>query len=46
MKHYIRNITWKFKDSSITYPQLKDKKIKVTCPKDIFENFSFCSREK
>ena len=41
MKHYIRNITWKFKDSTETYPQLKDRKIKVSGPEDIFNNFRF-----
>ncbi len=46
MKHYIRNITWKFKDSGETYPQLKDRKIKVTSPSDIYENFSFCLKVK
>lgn len=46
MKHYIRNITWKFKDSSTTYPQLKDKKIKISSPQDIFNNFGFCLKAK
>ena len=40
-KHYIKNITWKFQDSTETYPQLKDRKIKVTCPEDIYNNFRF-----
>lgn len=46
MKHYIKNVMWKFKDSTEIYPQLKDKKIKVVCPEDIFNNFRFCSMEK
>jgi hypothetical protein len=41
MKYYIKNITWKFKDSSETYPQLKDRKVKITDPKTLFENFRF-----
>jgi len=41
MKHYIRNITWKFKDSTETYPQLKDRKIRITSPTEIFNNFRF-----
>lgn len=46
MKHFIKNITWKFKDSTETYPQLKDKKIKIISPTDLFENFRFCLTEK
>ena len=42
MKHYIKTITWRFKDSSEEYPNLKDKKAKITSPKDLYENFSFC----
>jgi hypothetical protein len=42
MKHYIKTITWKFKDSEETYPELKGKKIKVIAPSDIVENFRFC----
>ena len=45
-KHYIRNITWKFQDSTETYPQLKDRKIKVTSPEDLFNAFHFCSMDK
>ncbi|MGA7720547.1 MAG: hypothetical protein WCA84_05145 [Ignavibacteriaceae bacterium] len=43
MKHYIKSITWKFKDTSVVYPQLKDRKIKITSPQELFANFSFCS---
>ena len=46
MKHYIKNITWKFKDAQIEYPQLQDKKIKITSPEDVFNNFRFCLMEK
>lgn len=46
MKHYIKTITWKFQDSSETYPQLKDRKVKITGPQDLFENFRFCSTVK
>lgn len=41
MKHCIKTVTWKFKDSAIAYPQLKDRKIKVTSPQDVFDNFRF-----
>lgn len=41
MKHYIKSITWKFKDVTVEYPELKNKRIKVTSPKDIANNFSF-----
>lgn len=41
MKHYIRGITWRFKDSTETYPQLKDKRVKITGPEDVFNSFSF-----
>ena len=41
MKHYIKSITWKFMDSSEHYPQLKDKRIKIACPKDLFDAFQF-----
>lgn len=46
MKHYIKNITWKFKDSAEEYPQLKDRRIKITDPQTIFDNFRFCLMEK
>ncbi|MHB1687895.1 MAG: hypothetical protein ACYCVH_11025 [Ignavibacteriaceae bacterium] len=41
MKHYIKTISWKFHDSTETYPQLKDKKLKVTSPQQLYDNFSF-----
>jgi hypothetical protein len=41
MKHYIRNITWKFQDSTEVYPQLKNRKVKITEPRTLFENFRF-----
>lgn len=41
MKHYIRSITWKFSDSSEKYAQLKDKKVKITCPSDLYQSFYF-----
>lgn len=46
MKHYIKTITWKFMDSTEIYPQLKNKRIKITAPSDVFENFRFCSTVK
>lgn len=46
MKHYIKNITWKFMDSTEVYPQLKNRKIKITSPTELFTNFRFCLMEK
>ena len=46
MKHYIKTITWKFKDSAESYPKLKNKRVKITCPTDLVENFSFCLTER
>ena len=42
MKHYIKSITWKFQDSTEAYPQLKDRKVKITSPSQLYEEFSFC----
>jgi hypothetical protein len=42
MKNYIKQITWKFRDSSIEYPQLKERKVRVTSAKDIYDNFRIC----
>ena len=42
MKHYIKQITWRFQEAAEIYPQLKNRKIKVTGPKDLFDNFRFC----
>ena len=42
MKHHIKTITWKFKDAQIEYPELTDKRIKITSPGDLFTNFRFC----
>ncbi len=41
MKHCIKTITWKFKDSGESYPQLKDRKVKITSPSQMYENFNF-----
>jgi len=41
MKHYIKIITWEFRDSSETYPQLKDRRIKITDPQTLFDTFRF-----
>ena len=46
MKHYIKTITWKFKDIAVEYPQLKDSKIKITSPQEVYDNFRFCSTGK
>jgi len=43
MKDFIKTVTWKFKDSSVKYPQLKEREIKITSPQEIFVNFCFCS---
>jgi hypothetical protein len=41
MKQCIKTIIWKFKDTSETYPELKDKQVKITSPSTIYENFNF-----
>ena len=41
MKHYIKQISWKFRDCAIEYPQLKDRNIKITSPEDVFNMFRF-----
>ena len=41
MKHYIKSITWKFRDATIEYPELKERKIKITSPVEVFQNFRF-----
>jgi DNA repair protein RadC len=42
MKHnIIKTITWRFKDSTESYPQLKNRKVKITSPNEVYENFSF-----
>jgi len=41
MKRCIKTISWKFKDTSEQYPQLKDKRIKITSPAVLHEAFSF-----
>ncbi len=41
MKSYIKTISWKFRDAEVDYPQLKDRKIKITSPNEIYENFNF-----
>ena len=43
MKHYIKQITWRFQEAAETNPQLKNRKIKVTSPADIVDNFRFYS---
>ena len=42
MKHYIKTVTWKFQDSAVEYPQLKNNRIKITAPLQLFEQFRFC----
>lgn len=46
MKHYIKTVTWKFKDASTTYPELTNSKIKITSPADVFKHFRFYLMEK
>ena len=41
MKHYIRSITWKFHDCTVTYPDLQDKKLYIRSPEDIVQHFRF-----
>ncbi|MFZ1290561.1 MAG: hypothetical protein WAR79_10750 [Melioribacteraceae bacterium] len=46
MKLCIKTITWKFKDASESYPELKNKQVKITSPTIIFENFNFLFKEE
>ncbi|MBI9032801.1 JAB domain-containing protein [bacterium] len=41
MKQCIQTITWRFKDTSETYPQLKKKQIQITSPSEMYEQFKF-----
>lgn len=41
MKTYIKTISWKFHDAEVDYPQLKDRKIKITSPQEVYDNFNF-----
>src|ERR1035437_2537150 len=41
MKHFLKTVTWKFKDVTSEYPELNEKRIKITSPQDIFEHFAF-----
>ena len=44
MKHYIKNVSWRFNDCSSMYPELNNKRIKIQSPEDVFNNFSFFFR--
>ena len=37
----IRTISWKFRDSSIEYPELAGREVKITSPDMIYDNFRF-----
>ena len=37
MKHYIKAISWKFQDSALEYPQLKNNRVKITAPLQLYE---------
>jgi DNA repair protein RadC len=39
MKHYIRNVVWKFSDCSLTYPDIPNDKIYIRNPEDLFTHF-------
>ena len=41
MKTYIKTISWKFRDAAVEYPQLENRKIKITTPQEVFDNFNF-----
>ena len=42
MQHAVlKTISWKFKEAEESYPELKDRKVKITAPSVIYENFSF-----
>jgi DNA repair protein RadC len=40
-KHYLKSITWKFNDSSKTYPEVNHNNIHITSPSDVYNNFRF-----
>jgi len=41
MKTYIKTISWKFRDAENDYPQLVNRKIKITSPQEVYDNFCF-----
>lgn len=41
MKQCIKTVTWKFRDSGESYPELKNRKVKITSPETMYENFNF-----
>jgi DNA repair protein RadC len=41
MKHFIKTISWKFKDCTSTFPGLPDQKLYFRTPEDVTRNFAF-----
>ena len=41
MRHYIRNVSWKFNDCVSAYPELADQKLYIRSPDDIVTFFKF-----
>jgi len=41
MKHYLKRISWQFKDCRTIYPELNGKKIKIQSPEDVYNSFLF-----
>jgi DNA repair protein RadC len=37
----MKTVTWQFSEVNSIYPELNEKKIKITSPRDIFDNFAF-----
>jgi len=46
MKHYIKTISWRFHDSSVAYPGLKDSKLYMTSPSDVMKSFQFLFKDE
>ncbi len=39
MKHFIRNVVWRFNDCTLTYPNIPNDKIYIRNPEDLFKHF-------
>ena len=40
-KHYLKSISWKFNDTSKTYPEITHNSIRIKSPSDVYDNFKF-----
>lgn len=39
MKHQIQNISWKFSDSTLNYPDVPNEKVTINNPEQLFQHF-------